>query len=183
MRRPCRGWRGGRLRVALAALALAAVCGPAAAACGGGSSLAEPAPCATPTPAATTGSSSSKEIAYRTAILRGVRRLADLNQAWIDARPSRKISNSASFRGGFAEYADASVCVASALRELSPPLAKYAEFDSALDAQLDVTIEVMTFGRTAVARRNTSDYRDWNKRIDARASEIQAVIATMPARQ
>ncbi|MGI8925518.1 MAG: hypothetical protein ACR2HN_02580 [Tepidiformaceae bacterium] len=153
-------------------LALAAACG------GTPSSLAEPAPCAQPTP----GPERTAESAYRAAVVRGVGLLRELNEDWVEGHPSRKISNNAGFRADFAAYADESICIAAALRDLQAPFPKYSVFERAFDAEMEKTIEVQNRGRTAVSRRNSSDFKGWNRRIDARTGEIAAVIAAMPPR-
>ncbi len=158
---------------------------PLAAACGGApSALPDPAPCPTPAaiPTATSTRTISAEGAYRGAIVRGVARLEELDNAWIERRPSRKISNSATFRADYAAYADQTVCLATALRDLPLPGTKYAQWDALFDAEMEQAIRIMTEGRTAVDRRNMSEYKDWNAAVDARALELDRLMQVFPPR-
>ncbi len=175
----------GSSRLAAVIAALGGVLLPLAAACGGSSSaLPDPAACPTPAaiPAPTSTRTLSAEGTYRGAIVRGVARLGELDKAWIERRPSRKISNSTSFRADYAAYADAAVCLATALRDLPLPDPKYAQWDALFDAEMEQTIRIMGQGRTAVDRRNTSEYKDWNAAIDARTMELDRLMLVFPPR-
>ncbi|MBI5948589.1 MAG: hypothetical protein HY875_10680 [Chloroflexi bacterium] len=157
---------------------------PLAAACGQPGSLPDPAPCPTPAaiPTATSTRTLSAEGTYRGAIVRGAGRLNELDRAWIQRRPSRKISNSASFRSDYAAYADEAVCLATALRDLPIPDPKYAQWDALFDEKMDQAIAIMQQGRTAVDRRNTSDYKDWNAAVDARGLDLERLMQVFPPR-
>jgi hypothetical protein len=77
------------------------------------------------------------------------------------------------FRPDFALYASQTVCTAEAMLQLSAPDARYAEFDSTLDAALGDLIAHTRFGREAVKSRNVSEYRDWYEEADRKIAAVR----------
>ncbi len=77
------------------------------------------------------------------------------------------------FRPDFAAYADPTICTAQAMRDLSAPDARFAEFDAKLDVTLADLIEHTRLGREAVRARNVSDYRRWFKGADAKIAAVR----------
>ena len=160
--------RPGLLLCALVPLALLAVgCGE--------STLADPVPCATPTPLppGTAGVSQTRQyLATARAAVDAIKKLRTDERA---RYPDRSFSRNSDFRTQFAAYADASVCAAAALSELKPPTVALQSFDDSLDASLAQFIDHMKFGREAVRKRNTTEYHQWFDGVDAKIDAFPAV--------
>lgn len=143
------------------------------AACGEASSFPEPATCATPTPV-TPSAGRGPSNPYFTGVRRSVDQLTSLREQLRTTYPSDKLSRSNSFRQDFAKYADETVCVATALRDLKPPSPTFEAFDTNLDNTLNALIDHTRAGREAVRTRNVSEYRDWYKEADVKLDAVKA---------
>lgn len=77
------------------------------------------------------------------------------------------------FRPDFAAYADQTVCTAQAMLDLSPPDARFEQFETKLDDALNALIEHTRDGREAVRARNVSDYRKWYDGVDAKIEAVR----------
>ena len=162
--------RPGLLLCALVSLALVAV------GCGEGT-LAEPVPCATPTPLppGTAGVSQTRQ--YLATVRVAIDRIKKLRSDERALYPDRSFSRNSDFRTQFATYADASVCAATALRDMTPPTVALQSFDDGLDVSLAQFIDHMKFGREAVRKRNVSEYHQWFDGVDAKIDAFPAVPA------
>ena len=78
------------------------------------------------------------------------------------------------FRPDFAAYADQTVCTAQAMLDLSPPDARFEQFETKLDDALNALIEHTRAGREAVRARNVSDYRKCYEGADAKIEAVRA---------
>mgnify|MGYP007080222291 CR=1 FL=1 len=150
---------------------------PALAACGGGASFPEPAPCATTVPAVTTGSSRQAVTQYVSGVRNAVERLATLRENLRSAYPGEKFSRDSQFRVDFAGYADGTVCGSQNLQALRAPTPNFEQFDINLDGALQALIEHTQSGRTAVKARNVSDYRVWFQSVDAKIDAVRAAAS------
>ena len=157
----------GLLVCTLAPFALASGCG--------GGSLADAAPCVTPTalPSGTTGAAQARQ--YLSTVSSGIDRIKKLRTDERALYPDRSFSRNSDFRTQFAAYADASVCGATALRDLKPPTTVFQSYDDGLDASLAQFIDHMKFGREAVRKRNVSEYRQWFEGVDTKLEAIPPV--------
>ena len=157
-------------------VAAIALVGLAPAACGGSGSASFPdeaecpAPAPLPTSRATPGAISPNSYVSRLqSFATNLEKLrADLKRKYPDNTFHRRDA----FRPDFATYASQTVCTAQAMFDLDPPDARFAEYDSTLDALLTDLIDHTRAGREAVRARNVSDYRDWYRDAD---KKIQAV--------
>jgi hypothetical protein len=145
-----------------------------AAGCGGGT-LAEAAPCTTPTalPPGTAGVSQTRQ--YLATVRAAVDRIKKLRTDERALYPDQTFSRNSDFRTQFAAFADASVCTAAALRDMKPPSVGLQSFDDGLDAALAPFIDHMKFGREAVRKRNVSEYHEWFDGVDAKIEAFPPV--------
>jgi hypothetical protein len=155
--------------------------------CGGGSPLPEPAPCPPPVPTAppaaavpqtqTTGQGNPYVRAVRT----HTTRLADLLNGFRATWPNNKFYRTTEFRADFVRYAAESGCVIAELRRLTPTTSQRSvDLDTKLKPFLVDYEKALSDGTEAVRKRNTSDYRDWAKAMDALAAR-QTELFTAPA--
>ena len=159
----------------LAATALVLAAGMA---CGGSASgsFPEEAECPPPTPLPTSranpGTTSTEAYTRRIQgfALNLDRLRADLRSKYPDDTFYRREE----FRPDFAQYASQTVCTADAIAQLSPPDARFAEYDSTLEAALTSLIEHTRLGREAVRSRNVSDYRAWYDDADRKIAAVRA---------
>lgn len=170
------------MRRAVLAAALGAM-GAWSVACGGGDgAFPEEAECVQPAPLPTSraapGTVSSR--AYLQRVQNSTENLellrADLRAKYEDDTFYRRDD----FRPDFAGYADKTVCTAQAIRDLSPPDARYTEYDSTLDNALADLIDHTRFGREAVRKRNTSEYRDWYREADRKIQAVRQAANAVP---
>jgi hypothetical protein len=105
---------------------------------------------------------------YTNTIRAGLDRISQLREAQRSEHPDDSFSRKPEFRTSFAAYADSTICTAEALKALTAPDQRYVEFDSNLDAALQALIDHTAAGRVAVGQRNTSEYRDWYRDVDAK---------------
>jgi hypothetical protein len=157
-------------------MALAGACG------GGASGFPEEAECPAPAPIAT--SRATPGTVPPELYLRRVQTFSqnlDHLRANLRAKyPEDTFYRREEFRPDFADYASQTVCTAEAIRALSPPDGRYAEYDSALDLALADLIEHTRLGREAVRSRNVSEYRQWFKNVDTRLKAVNAAAADLP---
>ncbi|MFN0147501.1 MAG: hypothetical protein ACKVT1_13390 [Dehalococcoidia bacterium] len=151
------------------------------AACGGGTSLPDPPPCPTPTATATPGrgggGATGAQNRYVREVQAGSTRLNDLLTGFRATWPENKFYRTGEFRTDFVNYAGAAACVTADLARLTPPVTpgRAADIDKALKPFLSDYEAALAQGREAVRARNTSDYRDWAKKMDelvARQAEL-----------
>jgi hypothetical protein len=163
---------GGIAAAAIGVLALGSV------ACGSPSSAipAEPA-CATPAPLPTsrTTPGAVSVQAYFSRIRNGAAALYTAREELRAKYAEDTFYRREEFRPDFIAYADATICAAQGLQELSAPTTSLAEFDQKFDAALIALIEHTEAGREAVRMRNVSDYRAWFAGVD---EKVSAVVAT-----
>lgn len=160
--------------------------GPALAGCGGSSGYPEPGPCPTPTaarvatplPGRPPGGSASG--LYTNTIRAGLDRISQLREGQRAVNPDETFSHRPDFRSSFAAYADATVCTAQALQALGAPDQRYTEFDSSLDAALQILIDHTLAGRVAVGQRNSSDYHKWFRDVDVKIEALHLLYDGRP---
>jgi hypothetical protein len=151
--------------------------------CGGGSPLPEPPPCpppaATPTPAPTQTRGGGQSSAYFTSVRMHTARLSDLLNGFRAAWPNNKFYRTADFRADYVRYAAESGCVIAELRRLTPPATQRSvDLDANLKPFLADYEKALADGTEAVRKRNTSDYRDWAKAMDALAGRQVELFTT-----
>jgi hypothetical protein len=136
-------------------------------ACGGAAGLADPGACPAPAAALTNDSSDG---AYRTAVIRGIELIQEIDQRFRQAWEERRLRERAQFRADFAAYAHATACELEVMAGLrAPALGPLAEFETGLQAVVAEYLGAMEAGREAVEKRNSSAYNDWVKQVDALA--------------
>jgi hypothetical protein len=147
------------------------------AACGGGSELPPPPPCpaATPTPQFPTTPTTS----FFTAVRRSHDQLASLLASFRAAYPGGKFYRSDGFRDDFNTYSGSAACVLTSLQAIRLAANASQNAKDALAAYAPLWAEyqnVLNEARSGVARRSTSDYRDFNKDVDALAVKLSDVV-------
>jgi len=157
-------------------LAAAILAAPLFAACGGGSNLPAAPECVTPTP--TEGASSPREatFSYLGALRRGIDQLESMTHDFELRWPGRRFSSRSEFRQDFVAYHSESTCLANDLLGLAPPDGRLTEFDSTVDTGLQQYLAVLDQGKTAVQKRNVSEYRDFHRDIEAAQAQLDAAL-------
>ncbi len=153
-------------------------------ACGGsGGSLGEPAPCATPTPASTPAVSANQQFGrYTQTVTRAADSLTQRLATFRAAYPEGKFYRSDGFRPDFVAYYGATLCALDVIDTVAPPsTAAAAERDAQIKAVVVDYRATMAYGLEAVRKRNTSDYRKWNRRVDEAAARMATALA-LPTR-
>ena len=119
---------------------------------------------------------------YRTAISNGLASLQgsldDFRSTW----PGAKFSRTPEFRDNFALYADTSVCVGEFLITLRGPATWTDGQETKVDGLITDLLNTIRDGREGVSQRNTSAYRRWNGRVDARISAVGDAYGQLPGR-
>jgi hypothetical protein len=164
-------------------LVTAGVAAAFAACGGGGSSFPDETECPPPAPIATSRANpgAASTDGYVRRVQSFTLNLDTLRSGMRTKYPEDTFYRREEFRPDFATYASQTVCTADALLQLTPPDARYAEFDSRLDAALTDLIAHTRFGREAVKSRNVSEYRDWYKEVDLKIAEVRGVaFGTVP---
>lgn len=116
---------------------------------------------------------------YRVTIQRNADRLYSLTSSFRAEYPDGKFYRSGEFRPDFARYADETVCIAQYLRGLALQ-PDFAAIETALDHVLDEFIAHQVAGREAVRARNVSEYRTWDRGIEAHLAALRRVGGVMP---
>jgi hypothetical protein len=149
-------------------------------ACGGGSSLASPPPCPSPTAAPTPARGArGLDLQYSRTVNDGTKQLAQLLADFRAAYPDGKFYRENAFRDRFVTYEGNAGCVAANLKALAPVPVRFTEFDKALKAIMADYQAALSAGHDAVAHRNVSDYRDWDHSMDDLATRIAEAIKTI----
>jgi len=164
-----------RVGVAAGLLGLLA---PVALACGG-SSLPTAAECVEPTPIPRADSASLGLLVYERVVLDGETQLAMLLEQLRATYPDRLFYRSEKFRADWVAYAGAATCVIDDIDALALPNgAEPAE--EAREVELESILaeyrRVLERGGNAVRQRNTSDYRDFHRNVDAVAGRLQSWV-------
>ena len=168
--------RGGR------ALLAALLLGVVAAGCGGGEdgfpALASTEACAAPRLVA----GDQPLLAFRSLVHSETQRIEDLTNAFRLRYPNGTFYRRPEFRTDFAPYVNEAICIAAGLRKLEQPGLDYLPEDSNLNAMIEEFIQHTLMGREAVRTRNVSDYRAWNRGVEAKLEQVRAAatILTVP---
>ncbi|MCC6959122.1 MAG: hypothetical protein IT301_04685 [Dehalococcoidia bacterium] len=152
-------------------------------ACGGNASSfpaeAEcPAPAPLPTVRTAPGSVSTR--AYLTRLRTSSESLVKLRDTLRASYPDDTFYRRDAFRPDFARYADETLCTAQAMLDLAAPDARFERYETNLDAALAELITHTRAGRDAVRQRNTSEYRDWYKDVDAKTRAVREAAFAQP---
>jgi hypothetical protein len=112
--------------------------------------------------------------------MNGVGALASLTNEFRGRWPDGKFSSDPSFRTEFVTYAGNSTCLGSRLKAMAPPPAsRLGEFKGRFDAALGTYLGTFDGGLGAIQKRNVSDYRNFNKNLDAAAQALNEVVLTL----
>ncbi len=151
--------------------------------CGSQGGFPEAIPCVAPSPTLTPRSTSagSNDSLFRRHTNDGFARIEAANQTFRITWPSDAPSNRQPFREAFVAYSSQMGCLANDLKALEPKGANYAEYNFAYDAAMDEVIEINEFGVEAVRTRNTSEYREWIKKIESLPAKFDQVETLLPA--
>lgn len=164
----------------LGAVALAVLLVALVVACGSGSSLASPPPCASPTAAPTPARGArGLDLQYSRTVNDGTKQLAQLLAEFRAAYPDGKFYRENAFRDSFVTYEGNAGCVAANLKALAPVPVRFTDFDKNLKALMADYQAALAAGHDAVAHRNVSSYRDWDQSMDALATRITEAIKTI----
>ncbi len=154
--------------------------GTAVAACGeADSAMSDPAPCTASTSTPVTAAGRRDPLrAFTQGINQDASRMEKLTDDFRRRYPNGRFYRG-SFRPDFGRYADETVCIAIAMRELTLPAA-FASTEAALDSAIDGFIEHQRAGREAVRSRNVSGYKDWNRGIDIQLAALRVSTVVSP---
>lgn len=164
----------------LLALLYVAVAPLTAIACSAPDTYPDAAACPSPSPLPTpTGRDSTGEGAYRRRVADLPDRLSRLVSDFRGNWPGGTFSRQSAFRDDFRKMADESTCLALGYRSLTAPTRLAAFHEAFSDAVSDFK-KTFDAGRAGVGRRNVSDYRDWDRAIDARIDAIRTSYELLP---
>ncbi|MBI2766762.1 MAG: hypothetical protein HYX53_12755 [Chloroflexi bacterium] len=148
------------------------------ASCGGTSSLPAAPPC--PAATATPPGPRNADFRYQQTVMSGVTALANLTSEFRGRWPDGKFSSDPNFRTEFVTYAGNATCLASRLRTMTPqPASHVMDFKQRFDAALGAYLGAFDGGLKAIQRRNVSEYRTFNKDLDAAAQALNEVVLTL----
>jgi hypothetical protein len=156
--------------VALAGLLVAAQL----AACGGSSSLPDPAQCPLTTPLPTAVSRAPQGRSSYLAVLQDrINRLQDLWAAFKLAYPSNGFSPDEPFRPAVAKFIDDSTCIAFSIHELQATTPQLEQAKAQIDIALDAYVAHLKAGREAIRSRNATDYHAFWDGLDAKFEAVR----------
>lgn len=98
--------------------------------------------------------------------------LATFRAAW----PDTTFYRNGPFREDFVNYAGRAICLAQDLKALAPPAGRFETFRTAFPPLMDEYIATENRGIEAIRQRNTSEYRDWARDIDAIEVRVAAAV-------
>jgi len=151
-------------------------------ACGGGSNLPSAPGCVDPTPTVTAASRRDEVFTYANALREGVERLEALTDDFGLRWPGRRFSRAPEFRQEFVAYAGESACLAKHLIAFDPPGGEaLIRLDEEFEAALEQYLAVLERGRTAVQKRNVSQYRDFRREIDSAHRQLEERLVALRA--
>lgn len=106
--------------------------------------------------------------------------LLQYRDAFVEEYPDDTFYRRDAFRPDMAAYADQTICLATALRQLQSPIAGFDTWTASLHTALDELIAFTQFGREAVRSRNVSEYREFRAGLDQRLSVVERIAFTSP---
>ena len=149
----------------------------------GGTSLPEAPPCPTPTPTRpSVGFQNEEIIRYVREVRDGEEMLADLLADFRTLYPEGRFYRSAQFREDWVLYAGAATCRIEHMTALSVPDGAGESLEAG-EAELESILadyrNQLAYGTDAVRQRNTSDYRNFNRRVDDVAGRLAAFAGAL----
>lgn len=101
--------------------------------------------------------------------------LQRLRNDFVAEYPDDTFYRRSSFRPEMGAFANQTICVASALREIESPIAGLDTYTATLHTALDELIAHTRFGREAVQSRNVSEYRQYRRTLDTKLAAVTAI--------